>query len=493
MNFRQGWGIPLRGGVRIDNRIRQIYDSHRYEILLLLVFTVAAFLTRFYNISNQTLWWDEFGTHFFGKWTFSDIARTDNNSPTYYLLEGWIVKTFGKTELSIKFLSAFFGALMVPLMFLIAEKMFGSKGFSILVTSICLASPLLIHYSQEARAFSFGMFLLMVGFYAFLFAISNNRWVPCVVFAVFGALSIHMQYVFAIPVALLFMFLTIQRVIGFFRGGHSVSELPVLSHLLLSYVVFLIVIIPIISAFRQSYKISMNLPDTWSTGWTFVKESMFDFLFQNVYIEWVLAVAILVGFAFMLYKHTDRGVLLGTMCVIPLVALTVLSFQTHVHQRYMIYIVPFLYILAGGIVLISERWKKDAGVPVAIVCSLLLIGSVAPILGDYYTASQDQSFKAGAKILSEVVEEGDCIVYDPKWLYWGFEGGLSFYFDSEDKDIPIYGVDTVEDVESVIGGASYNHLYLLFYVKDTVFEWAMAQPGSELVFDGSISIIKMTL
>ncbi len=479
---------------RVD-RLKEAYTAHRKEFIFLVVLIVAAFFTRFYHIDNQVLWWDEFGTHFFGRWSFSDIVEWDNNSPSYYLLEGWIVRTFGKTEFVIKFISAFAGALTVPLMYLIARKMFDSIPSAVMASMLTLMSPIMVLYSQEARAFSFGMFFLLCALYAFLFMMEKDYPVAWISFAVCSAVSIHMQYIFAVPVALILVLTVTKKVIDFvadgMKNGIHKDSFRIFIVPLIALLVFAALMYPVIYAFMSSFKTSIALPGTWLTGWDLIKDMLFNTLFGTKFAEWFLILLITVGAVFLLAKKTDKGVLLLMLCLIPIAAMTYLSSQTHVHMRYMIYVAPVFYLLASAAIL-PLKDKMSYSMAGAIACSAILLIAAAPVLIDHYNEPQDGNFKEMCGVLSDNIEEGDCIVYSPRWLFWGIEGGLSFYFDSDDKDYPIIHADTVEELETVIADPQYNNIYLIVYGEGEVKDWGDTDPHSTLLFEGCVRMYKVT-
>ena len=470
----------------------QIYKDNKIEIYLLIALTVVAIATRFYNIDNQILWWDEFGTHFFSKWNFDDIAKTDNNSPTYYLLEGWIVKTFGKTELSIKFVSALFGALCVPLMYLISEKLFSSKKVAFVTSLLTLLSPVLIFYSQEARGFSFAMFFYLVSFLAFLFIISNNSWASWLTYAICGAISIHIQYVFAIPFVIFSLFILIWLVKNIITEIKKGSRPSGITKPIVSVLLFTICVSPIAYAITYSFKTSISLPGTWYTGRGLINAMLSNFLFEDGYIVLTLIILMLIGLSYLLAEKTDKCLLLLALSVIPIVIMLILSPQTHVHQRYMLYIAPIFYIIAATPLLILNDKKKITNIVIVAICSFSLIFAVCPVLDQYYSEPQTGNFKELSGILDNNIEDGDCIVYCPMWLYWGFEGGLSFYYDSENKSTPILKVDNLDQLMPIIDDPQYNNVYVLLYSTNDIDEWAQSSGRAEKIYHGCVIAYKIS-
>jgi 4-amino-4-deoxy-L-arabinose transferase-like glycosyltransferase len=81
------------------------------------------------------------------------LGHTESSPPLYYCLAWLWTRAFGTGEIGLRSLSALFGVLTVPAAYSAAAVAFGrreAKLAAILVT----ASPILIWYSQEARAYA---------------------------------------------------------------------------------------------------------------------------------------------------------------------------------------------------------------------------------------------------------------------------------------------------------------------------------------------------
>jgi len=81
----------------------------------------------------------------------------------------------GDSEFSVRFLSLFFGALTVPLLFVTARRLF--DGTTALVAALLATlSPLYLWYSQETRMYTLITFLLLLSSYLLLRATEKTRW-----------------------------------------------------------------------------------------------------------------------------------------------------------------------------------------------------------------------------------------------------------------------------------------------------------------------------
>jgi len=139
--------------------------KHRYRLTLLLIFLVAFFL-RMYHLDVQSLWYDEGVTARVAQMPLPQMLRwtaNDIQPPLYYLLMGGWLRLFGPWAGNIawlmRFLSASFGVLLIPLMALLGKRLWDRCAglFGALIVAI---SPLMVYYSQEARMYAMLIFLI---------------------------------------------------------------------------------------------------------------------------------------------------------------------------------------------------------------------------------------------------------------------------------------------------------------------------------------------
>jgi mannosyltransferase len=132
--------------------------------VFVLIITALAIVLRLYRLGAQSLWYDEAFSVYLARMNLGDItARTaaDIQPPLYYYLLHFWMELAGDGEFAVRFLSLFFGVLTVPLMFVIARRLFNPAA-AIFSALLALFSPLYLWYSQETRMYSLITFLLAV-------------------------------------------------------------------------------------------------------------------------------------------------------------------------------------------------------------------------------------------------------------------------------------------------------------------------------------------
>ena len=152
-------------------------NKNQITYLLILILLLGAFL-RFYNISGESFWLDEGTTALtIKKHSASEIIQNvkekgqilptyysygkyqyDEDLPAYYvLLRGWI-NIFGMDEFSFRAFSAVLSTLALIAIFYLTRYLFDSKT-ALLATFLSSINLTLIWYSQEARQYSYLLFL----------------------------------------------------------------------------------------------------------------------------------------------------------------------------------------------------------------------------------------------------------------------------------------------------------------------------------------------
>jgi hypothetical protein len=133
----------------------------------LVAITLLAFALRLVRLDFQPLWWDEgysvfFATRDFG--TMLERTAIDIHPPLYYaLMQVWIF-FFGKSDIALRWLSVFIGVAAIPLIYLLAKKLFDAR-IALIAALLLAISPFHIYYSQEVRMYGLVTLLGLASFY----------------------------------------------------------------------------------------------------------------------------------------------------------------------------------------------------------------------------------------------------------------------------------------------------------------------------------------
>ena len=130
---------------------------------LLALLTAAAAVLRFATLDLQSFWYDEavtvglVGLDLTG--LLERIPDSESTPPLYYLAAWAWTGVFGDGEVGIRSLSALIGTLTVPAFYVAARELTESKRAALVVAALAAFNPLLVWYSQEARAYALAVLL----------------------------------------------------------------------------------------------------------------------------------------------------------------------------------------------------------------------------------------------------------------------------------------------------------------------------------------------
>ncbi len=177
----------------------------------LLGIILLAFLLRVYSLGRSELWFDEALSAVIAAKGWASILQYTlhtpfEHPPLYYLsLHTWTRAT-GTTEFALRFLSLFWGILLIPLLYRFMAS-WGGRSFGLLVALVSALSAVHIDHSQNARMYSIlpvlGI-LLLICFFRGLETSRLRWWFGFLAAAVLG-IAVH--YYFSLMLLVPFAFL----------------------------------------------------------------------------------------------------------------------------------------------------------------------------------------------------------------------------------------------------------------------------------------------
>jgi len=174
----------------------------RHALVLAALIVVAAFL-RFWRLRHQGFWFDEANTsqdvHYTLGQMLSLLKHYESTPPLYYAVAWVWARIFGFGEAGLRSLSALCGVLVVPVSYALAAKLFTRRA-GLIAAALAACNPLLIWYSQEARAYE--PLVLLTGASLLAFAYAKDDPTPRAVAAwtVACALAIATEYYAALVI-----------------------------------------------------------------------------------------------------------------------------------------------------------------------------------------------------------------------------------------------------------------------------------------------------
>jgi mannosyltransferase len=177
----------------------------RWAAPLVLLVALAAAL-RLPALGAQSFWSDEAITALLVRRDFgsllSGVAHTESTPPLYYVAAWLWAKAAGADETGLRLLSAVLGVLAVPTAYGAARALVSSRAGWI-AGLLVAANPVLVWYSQEARAYSLLVLLCGLSFWAFVEAREGGSGRALVCWWLASSLAIATHYFALLVVAVM--------------------------------------------------------------------------------------------------------------------------------------------------------------------------------------------------------------------------------------------------------------------------------------------------
>ena len=164
---------------------------------IILLLTLLAFALRLYRLDYQPLRGDESFTIQFSahslNWLLPSIANVEPNPPLYYFVLHYWMQALGQSEFITRFLSLVFGALSVPLIYLLGKSL-GQPATGVLAAFLMAINPFQIWHAQDVRNYTIWPALSMAGLIFLLYALREGKIRYWVGYAGMTLLSLYTHY-----------------------------------------------------------------------------------------------------------------------------------------------------------------------------------------------------------------------------------------------------------------------------------------------------------
>jgi mannosyltransferase len=168
--------------------------------------TALAAALRFSTLGLQSYRHDEAVTA--GRVLVSSLSGTmhrvwtgESTPPLYYVLAWFWSHLFGVREAGLRSLSAVFGTATVPVAYLAGRELIGRRT-GLVVAAIVAVNPILVWYSQDARAYALLVLLSTAALLFFLRALKSGSRADLAWWAAFSALALATHYFAVFPLAI---------------------------------------------------------------------------------------------------------------------------------------------------------------------------------------------------------------------------------------------------------------------------------------------------
>ena len=369
----------------------------KYDVGLLAIILICLFL-RVYHLQTQSIWFDEAFSVFESKMSLPQLVETvasvENSPPLYFVFLHYWMMIFGSSESAVRFLSALFGVLAIPVFYLVGRQLFNEE-VGLLSAFILAISSFNIWYSQETRMYTLMVLLALLSMYCLLRLLQHSTlaWSAGYVLSTALLVYTHFYGLFVLLAQNIYIISLILSKNRTFKLRHWI----VLQATVLALLIPWVVVSNQISR-RLGTTVSLTVPTTADFIYTFsvysgtgmllvlflVLSVLSLFGYQKVRgrMEWKAPLKALEGYSWEVHFQNLSpvyflAVWLLTINVIPFI---ISRFSSSIYlERYTIAASVALYLLvAKGIHSINYRYAK------IVVIGLVAVLSVAN-LSVYYT------------------------------------------------------------------------------------------------------------
>jgi len=402
--------------------------------ILLMVLLIGSFI-RFYNIGSESFWLDEGATALEIKnyslkqiliHTMADgkilpdyYPQYDYSLPGYYAFVKIWTNVFGTSEASFRSFSALLGSISLLLIFYLARCLFDEK-IALMSTFLASINLTLVWFSQEARQYSFLLFLSLLSL-LFLLKMLNDGKVKYVI----GFLAVNFLIIYSQNTWILFIFFegayALYRIYLDYSLKKAVSKTN--KRIILAFILLSIVYIPIISIaiFSDTSTISLyGRPKAAEiakfgaqlTGWLYPSESLrqkiYDLNPKLTFYELTLIASffinlLIIGAFFLIgivksYNlRRESSIFLASLFFAPPLLSLLISYAhpaiTNIFMlKQVIYIIP-AYLIIASVGLMKSKYKTLA------ITAIFITGAI--LLHAYYANFDKQQFRDAANFLKE--------------------------------------------------------------------------------------------
>jgi uncharacterized membrane protein len=477
---------------------RALRQKCKYKFLLILIF-ILGFALRLYHVDLLEIWSDEaFSINVASQpaHMIVDISINDTNPPLHLLLLNFWMKVFSKSALSVRMLSLTFGMLTIYFTYLLSILIFSNATYRLLTALFASINPLLIIYSQEARAYSMLATFAAAAIYFAYRMNSNARLDVYLYFIIFSLLGLYTHNIFTVVMAAI-VFATLIGIL--YPACHHIKPGLAFRHsdfkyAAISYICISLCYLPWFIVLVQQYGKIAN-EGFWlhfnpirdvidNYGWFFTSQNYnrsfnvlnwFAYGFIRLFAIWLSIGGIILEFG----NGTKSLPKLSLLVLLMLGIVFLVSFKTPFYYvRYLIFVVPILLILLSyGIRdFLTLFGRKSAIVLTAVFITSNLVFYLTNIAQN---TSREEYQKAIRYIefnpATDIILHPHAVTFHP----FNYYSDLHNYIYDSHRDIAYF-----EGLANISGGdyydghlAKYTRIWTINLWKDGRFERDLTRNG----------------
>ncbi len=450
----KGYISPVQSyrNLTVSNIKSHLLNSRYAQILLSL--TLIGAILRFFNLGFNSLWLDEASTYTFAKMSIPEIWQATTagefNPPLFYWIEH-IMLTFGNNEVILRFVPAILGILTIPLVYYIGKE-FMDRNVGIIAAALCTFSPFLLFYSQEARAYSMGLFFVAFATVFFLKALKSNNLTHWILFGLMSALAFWSHFYTLVLIGTLFLYALAIKI------PEIIKDIRAFKPLIAAATVFAVICLPLIFVTIQLFaKRTSGGPTFGIQGIGIILETFRELSGFSTELMYLFLILFVIGVVQAFLLDRKKGILLIALIFLPFVISWFLSFSIPMVPRYLIILAPVFFI---GIALAYKpvfTFINNRGVVYGFMAILILLCVTTPFFLGYYTAYTKEDWRGFSGQMHQITRQGDAIVLVPGYVAQPFD----YYYTNSSERTFEYGASSAEQLAAIAGSNANNTVYYI--------------------------------
>lgn len=429
------------------NNIKSIIINSKYAQLLIFI-TIIGFFLRFYNLGYNSLWLDETSSvtiAMLGSYAniLNYTATMEPNPPLFVWVVYTLMTLFGNSEFIIRFASAFFGTLTVPVMYFVGKEFIDRNGGILAATTFAL-SPFLILYSQEARAYAMLFFFVALTMLFYFRAIKNTGLTYWILFALAAALVFWTHFYSMILIGALIIYTL------------YIYKLKYIKELLISSSVLAIITLPLaFIALPTILKYTTDKPSFGIQGLDVITVSLIQYSGNNIMLTFITGLLCICGITILLLREREKGILILWILICTFISSIYFSYRIPVVPRYLSFINILLVLgIAASYKLFYVMTNNKS---IIYIMLILLAALTTPFLMSYYSTYTKDDWRGFGKTLSGIDQPGDSIIIVPGYV----SQPLNYYYSNKTEGTIEYFVYNATQLEEARNHQTKNSYYIV--------------------------------
>ncbi len=442
-----------------------------------LIICVSNFLLKIIHVDFSSFWYDEIISVQSASLDFGHIKHVsewDKNPPFYYYCLSVWIKLINNSEFTTRLLSVVFSSLSAGFLFLIANKLF-NRTTAIIASILFISNNVLFYYAHEARAYSLVLLLSLISTFIYFSLKEKPSIKNLILLGIFNFLIIYTHYI----AGLVLLFQGILAILYFEqkqKKQYLLSCLVVVGFVLLRFT-------------KKEWLVILDFNSAHHSFWlgksrfVYLLEVLHTFLFNPMVA--ICAITIILSTIFYIFYKKEKAVyfqlaycfLMGVFSIIVLYFLGKLS--AIFLDRYLIFSIPFLFILIGfGLSLIKIRF-----IP---IIATVLFGAFFLSKINYKTDKKMDS-KLAVNYIKKIKQPKDLVIVktkDIKPLFCYYYDAT--YFTEQKKELPFN--------DNIIFCSAWSEIYnrqIVDYDRIIVFDsYQEYNAVNEKDFVAKLSVLK---